>query len=101
IRRRAREALEGARRALGVARAGHQGETGRGLQLLVLYEIAELALGDLAALLEALRARAERGQGLPREIADAVHQLSAAHDAIARAVIEQGAAPATPVAAKL
>ena len=101
LRRRAREALEAARHALGVARAGYQGETGRGLQLLVLYEIAELALGDLAALLEALRARAERGQVLPKEIADAVQQLSAAHAGIARAVIEQGAAPATPVAAKL
>ena len=101
IRRRAREALEGARHALGVARAGHQGETGRGLQLLVLYEIAELALGDLAALLEALRARAERGEELPREIADAVHQLSAAHDAIARAVLERGPTPPPPVSAKL
>ena len=38
---------------------------------------------------------------LPKEIADAVQQLSAAHAGIARAVIEQGAAPATPVAAKL
>src|SRR2546422_5372278 len=39
LRRRARDALEDAREALAVARAGRHGETGRGLQLLVLYEI--------------------------------------------------------------
>src|SRR2546422_490017 len=39
LRRRARDALEDAREALAVARAGRDGETGRGLQLLVLYEI--------------------------------------------------------------
>ena len=101
LRRRAREALEHARHALGVARTGHQGETGRGLQLLVLYEIAELALGDLAALLEALRARAERDEMLPRGIADAVRELSAAHEEIARAIVERGAAPASAASAKI
>jgi uncharacterized membrane protein YccC len=101
IRRRAREALERARRALGVARAGQQGETGRGLQLLVLYEIAELALGDLAALLEALRARAERGQAVSKEIAEAVRELSVAHDRIARVVVERGPVPEAVPSASL
>src|SRR4051812_17285633 len=54
--RRVRESLERAREALGVARAAHTAETGRGLQLLVLYEIAELSFGDVEALIESLPA---------------------------------------------
>jgi len=79
---KAREALEDARAALGLARAGRQGETKRGLQLLVLYEIAELLLGDMAAVLEALRARTERGELLPESAARAVRgaQPSAIRD---------------------
>ena len=93
LRRKAREALEDARAALGLARAGRQGETKRGLQLLVLYEIAELLLGDLAAVLEALRSRTEHGEPLPESAAEAVAELSRAQYAVALAVIEQG--PAT------
>ena len=93
IRRRAREALERGRKALGVARAGYQGETGRGLQLLVLYEIAELALGDLAALIEALRSRAERGQPLPAGAAQALAALAAAQRTLAWAIAEEQPLP--------
>jgi len=70
-RRKAREALEDARAALGLARAAGRARTKRGLQLLVLYEIAELLLGDMAAVLEALRARTERGELLPESAARA------------------------------
>jgi len=93
LRRKAREALEDARAALGLARAGRQGETKRGLQLLVLYEIAELLLGDMAAVLEALRSRTERGEPLPESAAQAVEELSRAQYAIALAAIDQGTAP--------
>ena len=72
VRRSVREALERARAALGVARAGQQGETGRGLQLLILYEVAELLLGDLAAAIEALRSRAERDQPIPAAAVEAL-----------------------------
>ena len=93
LRRKAREALEDARAALGVARAGRQGETGRGLQLLVLYEVAELLLGDLAALVEALRSRAERKGAFPAGIGDALAALSAVHHELTQAIAEQGPAP--------
>jgi len=90
LRRRARDALEDAREALAVARAGRQGETGRGLQLLVLYEILELMLGDLAALLEALRAFAERREPLPARAGQALGQISSVLHAIAEALVEEG-----------
>jgi len=90
LRRRARETLEDAREALAVARAGRHGETGRGFQLLVLYEILELLLGDLAALLEALRAGAERDEPLPPHAGEALADVSRALYAIAEAVVEEG-----------
>jgi uncharacterized membrane protein YccC len=90
-RRRCREHLEIARSALGAARAGLQGETGRGLQLLVLYEIAELCLGDVAALSEALRARIEQGMPPPGDALDALLPISAAQLALAGAVREEHA----------
>ena len=90
LRRRARDALEDAREALAVARAGRHGETGRGLQLLVLYEILELLLGDLAALLEALRARAERHEPLPPRAGEALVEISRALEAIAEALVHEG-----------
>jgi len=93
LRRKAREELEEARAALGLARKGRQGETKRGLQLLVLYEIAELLLGDMAAVLEALRSRTEHGEPLPESAARAVDELSRAQYAIALAAIDQGPAP--------
>jgi uncharacterized membrane protein YccC len=93
VRRRAREALERARAALGLARAGHQGETGRGVQLLVLYEIAELLLGDLAALIEALRARVERNQPIPAPASEALARLGAAQHALALAVAQEARTP--------
>jgi uncharacterized membrane protein YccC len=94
LRRRAREELERARHALGLARTGHQGETPRGLQLLVLYELAELLLGDLAALIEALRARAERKRPVPPSAGEVLRSLGQAQRALARSVAEQGNAPA-------
>jgi uncharacterized membrane protein YccC len=97
VRRRAREALERARAALGLARAGHQGETGRGLQLLVLYEIAELLLGDLAALIEALRARAERDQPIPAAAGEALAALGRAGQVLAQAVSEETGTPPLPL----
>jgi len=96
LRRGVREALEEARAALGVARAGRQGETGRGLHLLVLYEVAELLLGDLAALLEALRSRNEQGQPLPPGIAGALAELARTHHAVARSLAEQSPLPDLP-----
>ena len=88
-RRHAREVLERARQALGVARIGRQGETDRGLQLLVLYEIAELALGDLAALSEALRWRSERSEPIPAQVIEALSGLARAQEAIAQTVVER------------
>ena len=90
LRRHARETLEDAREALAVARAGRHGETGRGFQLLVLYEILELLLGDLAALLEALRAGAERDEPLPPHAGEALADVSRALYAIAEAMVEEG-----------
>jgi len=90
LRRRARETLEDAREALAVARAGRHGETGRGFQLLVLYEILELLLGDLAALLEALRAGAERDEPFQPDAGEALANVSRALYAIAEAVVEEG-----------
>ena len=89
LRRQAREALERARHALGVARTGRQGETGRGLQLLVLYEIAELALGDLAALSEALRWRSERAEPAAPDVLEAIAALGRMQLAVAEVVIER------------
>jgi len=94
LRRRAREALEEARAALGIARAGRQGETGRGLQLLVLYEVAELLLGDLTALLEALRARLEQGEPAAPQVPDALRNVARVQEAVAAAVAEEAPAPA-------
>ncbi len=91
--RGAREALEEARLALGVARAGRQGETQRGLQLLVLYEIAELLLGDLAALFEALRFRAEHGGPLHTSVATTLVELSRAQHSIAQSVVLERSPP--------
>ena len=88
-RRRVREALERGRHALGLARAGQQGETGRGLQLLILYEIAELLLGDLAALIEGLRARAERGEPLPPAAVEDLSRLGRAQRGLAAAIDEE------------
>src|SRR5205085_4629117 len=68
--------------------AGHQGETGRGVQLLVLYEIAELLLGDQAAIIEALRARAERHQPLPPATADALSLVAQLQRTLAAAAAE-------------
>ena len=101
LRRRARESLEEARLALGVARAGRQGETKRGLQLLVLYEVAELLLGDLAAILEALRSRAEHSQPLPPSAPELLAELGRVHHAIAQAVVERGPAPESLAVAAL
>lgn len=89
-RRKTREHLEQARNALGAARVGRQGETGRGLQLLVLYEIAELSLGDIAALSEELRER----PAAPPDAVQALSALAAAFDGIAAAIVEQGDPPA-------
>jgi len=96
IRRRVREALERSRLALGVARSGHQGETGRGLQLLILYEIAELLLGDLAALVEALRARGERGHPLPADAGARLLHLAAVQRGLAAAIDRESGPPAPP-----
>ena len=95
IRRRVREMLERSRQALGVARAAHHGETGRGLQLLVLYEIAELLLGDLEAFVEALRSRSEKHRPLPIHAAESLARLAADQRAVANAIRAdpQGAGP--------
>ncbi len=93
LRRALRDALEKARQALGLARAGHQGETGRGLQLLVLYEIAELLFGDLVALIEALRARAERREPLPETASPSLSALASAQLALARSVEHEALPP--------
>jgi uncharacterized membrane protein YccC len=93
LRRSAREALERARAALGQARTGQQGETGRGVQLLVLYEISELLLGDLAALVEALRSRAERQQPIPAAATEVLASLGSALHAVAQAVSQERKAP--------
>lgn len=90
-RKIAREALERARAALGAARAGRQGETGRGMQLLVLYEIAELTLGDVAALSEVLRFASEEGDRVEPSILRGLHALSRIQAALAEAVVDRPA----------
>lgn len=87
LRRKTREALERARAALGAARAGRQGETGRGLQLLVLYEIAELTLGDVAAAAEALHVAAEEGHPPDAAIARGLDEVGGAQHAVAQAIL--------------
>ncbi len=52
LRKGVREALEKARATLSAVRSTRLGETARGSQLLVLFELAEAALGDLVALAE-------------------------------------------------
>ncbi len=52
LRKRVRQALELARATLAAVRSTRLGETARGAQLLVLFELAEQALGDLVALAE-------------------------------------------------
>lgn len=79
LRKRVREALEKARATLAAARSTRMGETGRGEQLLVLFELAEHLLGDLVALAE-----------LPPD--DALEGLSAAFEAVAQAVPRASAA---------
>src|SRR6185295_3617602 len=93
LRRQAREALEDARAALGVARAGRQGETPRGLQLLVLYEVAELLLGDLAALIEAFRSRLESTGNAAVGTTAALAELGRVHYEIAEAIGDRGNTP--------
>ena len=73
LRKRVREALETARATLSAVRSTRLGETARGGQLLVLFELAEAALGDLVALAE-----------LPPD--DALERLSSAFLAIAFAI---------------
>lgn len=85
----ARQALERARGALGVARAGRHGETGRGEQLLVLYGLAELGLGGLGALSEALQSGGDRR---------ALLELVAAQRAVALAIPDQRGALQLPAA---
>ncbi|HZX95484.1 MAG TPA: FUSC family protein [Myxococcales bacterium] len=92
-RRKCREDLEQARHALAIARFGLQGETARGLQLLVLYEIAELSLGDVAAVSEALRAAAEEGKQVPEGVLALLDRVSAAQLAIADSVEGERSAP--------
>jgi uncharacterized membrane protein YccC len=95
-RRTCREHLERARNAVAAARIGRQGETGRGLQLLVLYEIAELLLGDIAALTEGLRGRLEQGLPLPAAAVASLPDLAATYRDLAAAIVEQRAPPAPP-----
>ena len=84
LRKRVREALERARDTLSAVRSTRLGETARGGQLLVLFELAEAALGDLVALAE-----------LPPD--DALEPLSDVFLAVANAVPREGtqALPAT------
>ena len=55
-RPRVRALLEKAREALSTVRSAKRGETERGEDLLASYEVAELALGDLVAISDALEA---------------------------------------------
>lgn len=83
-RKAVREALEKARATLAAARHTRSGETPRGEQLLVLYELAEQSLGELSGLSEALQRRAERGEAPPAS--EPLASLGDAFAAIAAAV---------------
>jgi uncharacterized membrane protein YccC len=83
-RKAVREALEKARATLVAARDTRSGGTPRGEQLLVLYELAEQALGELSGLSEALQRRAERGEAPPAS--EQLAKIGEAFDAIAAAV---------------
>jgi uncharacterized membrane protein YccC len=50
-------------------------------------------LGDLAALLEALRSRAEHGQPLPPPVAGGLEVMARTHHAVAQAVVQEAPVP--------
>ena len=92
-----RALLETARSVLGSVRRGRSGESGRGELLVALYEAAELALGDLAALSETLLSLEERGEARPAFFAPAMMSLALALESAAQAAGEESVAIATPV----
>ena len=96
-RSRIRALLEVARSVLGSVRRGRRGESGRGELLVALYEGAELALGDLAALSETLLSQEERGEARPASFGPAMMSLALALESTAQTAGEEGAAVATPV----
>jgi uncharacterized membrane protein YccC len=93
-RRRTRELLERARNAVAAARVGRSGETGRGLQLLLLYELSDLSLGEVAAVSEELRAAIEEHHAASPAALAALGDLSKGCDAIAASIAEESEAKA-------
>ncbi len=91
-----RAALETARRVLADVRGARQAETARGELLGTVYEAAELALGDLAALAESLQSSAERGAPPPPWLPAALEEVALAFESAARGVEEDS--PPLPLA---
>jgi uncharacterized membrane protein YccC len=89
----ARAALETARRVLADVRGARQAETARGELLGTVYEAAELALGDLAALAESLQSSAERGAPPPPWLPAALEEVALAFESAARGVEEDSPPP--------
>ncbi len=92
-----RALLETARSVLGSVRRGRSGESRRSELLVAIYEGAELALGDLAALSETLLSLEERGVPRPASFAPSMMSLALALESTARAAGEEEAEIATPV----
>ena len=92
-----RALLERARSVLGSVRRGRSGESRRSDLLVAIYEGAELALGDLAALSETLLSLEERGGTRPASFAPSMLSLALALEAAAQAAGEDDAGIATPV----
>ncbi len=82
-----RRSLEKARGVLASVRGARRGETRRGELLVAMYEAAELAMGDIAALSEALQWR----ETIPDWLSRALLAAADALDAAARAAGEEPA----------
>jgi uncharacterized membrane protein YccC len=80
-----RRSLEKARGVLASVRGARRGETGRGELLVALYEAAELTMGDIAALSEALQWR----ETMPESLSRALRAAADALDAAARATVDE------------
>ena len=87
-----RRSLETARGILASVRSARRGETRRGELLVALYEAAELAMGDMAALSEALQWREQ----MPPWLSRALREAAEAFEWSARVVAEEQSAPLAP-----
>jgi uncharacterized membrane protein YccC len=81
-----RRSLEQARLVLGSVRGARRGDTRRGELLVALYEAAELVMGDVGALSEALQWREATPDWLSRAVSAAADALEGAAQAAEQSV---------------